>query len=131
MNVEKYEKFRKVFVWIARLYFVYMAYMLLHPRPPVPRPLVYIPNLLHLGAFGVLGGLVALARLRWSSLRWYPWLLVWGIAAESLQPYTGRYFDWIDMGQNVVGVTLGLWITDWLRAKYVKKEEVAPEPEKS
>ena len=127
MNATKYESFRKVVVWIARLYFLYMAYMLLHPRPPVPRPLVYIPDILHIGAFGILGGLVALARNRWSSLRWYPLLLIWGVVAEATQPYTGRYFEWMDMAQNVVGVTLGLWITTRLRAKFVKDANEAAE----
>jgi len=102
-----------------------MAYMLWYPHPPIPRPLEYVFNALHLGAFGVLGGLVALARRRLSSLRWFAWLLIWGVVAESVQPYTGRYFERIDMGQNVVGVTLGFWITTWLRAEFVKEARVS------
>ncbi|MBR4104455.1 MAG: hypothetical protein IKK39_10400, partial [Thermoguttaceae bacterium] len=77
------------------------------PKPEVP-PLGFAIDFLHLGAFGVLGLGVGLARRNWTTGRWRALLLLWAVGSECLQILTGRYFELIDIFQNVVGILLGL-----------------------
>ena len=107
MNDKLRERIRVGIAWATSAYFVWMAYMLLTPRPPVPK-IGFAIDYLHVGAFGVLGLGVGLARRKWSSGRWLALLLLWAVGSECLQILTGRYFQWIDIFQNVVGIILGL-----------------------
>ncbi len=107
--------------------------MLLTPRPPVPK-VGWGINFLHLGAFGVLGLGVGLARRNWTPGRWRVFLLLWAVGSECLQILTGRYFELIDIFQNVVGVLLGLeagrllrlWTRKSNDGRAAEKTNVAP-----
>lgn len=107
MNAESRRRIKIIVAYLTGAYFIWMAYMLLTPRPEVP-PIGFAVDFLHLGAFGVLGIGVGLARRRWSTERWRVLLLVWAVGSECLQILTGRYFELIDICQNVVGILLGL-----------------------
>ena len=107
MNEKKRERIRISVAYLTGVYFIWMAYMLLTPRPEMP-PLGFALDFLHLGAFGVLGIGVGLARKNWSTGRWRVLLLLWAVGSECLQIFTGRYFELIDIAQNVVGILLGL-----------------------
>lgn len=107
MNEKKRERIRISVAYLTGVYFIWMAYMLLTPRPEMP-PLGFALDFLHLGAFGVLGIGVGLARKNWSTGRWRVLLLLWAVGSECLQILTGRYFELIDIAQNVVGILLGL-----------------------
>lgn len=111
------ERTRKAAIICALCYFVYLAYMLLHPIPPVPY-VPYVFSVIHFLAFVVLGGLVGLARRRWSSIVWFFLLALWGIGSELLQNFTGRFCEWQDMVQNVLGIAAGLFIA-WLLRYYL------------
>ncbi len=107
MNGKSRERIRIIVAYLTGAYFIWMAYMLLTPRPEVPR-VGFALDFLHLGAFGVLGIGVGLARKNWSTGRWRVLLLLWAVGSECLQILTGRYFELIDIAQNVVGILLGL-----------------------
>lgn len=107
MNEKKRERIRISVAYLTGVYFIWMAYMLLTPRPEMP-PLGFALDFLHLGAFGVLGIGVGVARKNWSTGRWRVLLLLWAVGSECLQILTGRYFELIDIAQNVVGILLGL-----------------------
>lgn len=107
MNVQLRERIRKIVAVLAGAYFVWMAYMLLTPAPEIP-PIGFAIDFLHLGAFGVLGLGVGLARRNWTPWRWRVLLLLWAVGSECLQEYTGRCFQLVDIFQNVVGILLGL-----------------------
>jgi Trk K+ transport system NAD-binding subunit len=107
MSGKSRERIRKFVAFLTGAYFIWMAYMLLTPRPEVPR-LGFALDFLHLGAFGVLGLGVGLARRNWSTGRWRVLLLLWAVGSECLQILTGRCFELGDIFQNVVGVLLGL-----------------------
>ncbi len=107
MNGKKRERIRKIVASLTGAYFIWMAHMLLTPRPPVPK-IGFAIDFLHVGAFGVLGLGVGLARKNWTPGRWRVLLLVWAVASECLQILTGRCFELIDIFQNVVGILLGL-----------------------
>lgn len=107
MNDKMRERIRAWVAWATSAYFIWMAYMLLTPKPEVP-PIGFAINFLHLGAFGVLGLGVGLARRKWSTGRWRVALLLWAVGSECLQILTGRCFQLVDIFQNVVGILLGL-----------------------
>lgn len=107
MDAKKRERIRIIVAYLTGAYFIWMAYMLLTPYPPVPK-IGWGISILHLGAFGVLGIGVGTARRRWTSRRWRVLLLLWAVGSECLQILTGRYFELIDIFQNVVGILLGL-----------------------
>lgn len=107
MNAHLRERIRKIVAVLSGTYFIWMAYMLLTPSPEVP-PIGIAIDFLHLGAFGVLGLGVGLARRNWTPRRWRALLLLWAVGSECLQIYTGRYFQFIDIFQNVLGILLGL-----------------------
>lgn len=122
MNEKKRERIRISVAYLTGVYFIWMAYMLLTPRPEVP-PLGFALDFLHLGAFGVLGIGVGLARKNWSTGRWRVLLLLWAVGSECLQILTGRYFELIDIAQNVVGILLGLEAGRLVRRRTRKKNE--------
>ena len=122
MNEKKRERIRIGVAYLTGVYFIWMAYMLLTPRPEVP-PLGFALDFLHLGAFGVLGIGVGLARKNWSTGRWRVLLLLWAVGSECLQILTGRYFELIDIAQNVVGILLGLEAGRLVRRRTRKKSE--------
>lgn len=113
MSGKSRERIRKFVAFLTGAYFIWMAYMLLTPRPEVPR-VGFALDFLHLGAFGVLGLGVGMARRNWSTGRWRVLLLLWAVGSEGLQELgellfnTGRCFELIDIFQNVAGVLLGL-----------------------
>ncbi|MBR2005991.1 MAG: hypothetical protein IJ991_17650 [Thermoguttaceae bacterium] len=107
MNANLRSRIRLIVAYLNGAYFIWMAYMLLTPKPEVP-PLGFAIDFLHLGAFGVLGLGVGLARRNWTTGRWRALLLLWAVGSECLQILTGRYFELIDIFQNVVGILLGL-----------------------
>lgn len=113
MNANLRERIRKKVAYITGAYFIWMAYMLLTPRPDIP-PIGFAIDFLHLGAFGVLGIGVGIARRNWTPGRWRVLLLLWAVGSECLQELgrrflnTGRYFELVDIFQNVVGILLGL-----------------------
>lgn len=124
MNDKTRERIRFFVAWATGAYFVWMAYMLLTPRPPVPK-IGFVIDFLHLAAFGVLGLGVGLSRRKWSSGRWRVLLLLWAVGSESLQILTGRYFELIDIFQNIVGILLGLEAGRLLRF-WTRKTDDAP-----
>ena len=126
MTPKVYERVRKPLVAVSWSYVVYMAYMLLHPIPPVPPPVRYVFSFVHFLAFAALGGLVGMARLRMPYLAWLVPLLIWGVASEVLQPLTGRFFEYRDIFQNELGVTVGLAAAYYLR-RFLVREERGPE----
>jgi glycopeptide antibiotics resistance protein len=113
MNGKSRERIRIIVAYLTGAYFIWMAYMLLTPRPSFPK-VGWGIDLRHIGAFGVLGLGVGLARRNWTCGRWRVLLLLWAVGSECLQELgrrylnTGRCFEWIDIFQNVVGVLLGL-----------------------
>ena len=107
MNDNSRERIRVIVAYLTGAYFIWMAYMLLAPRPEVP-PMGFAIEFLHVIAFSVLALGVGLARRNWLTGRWRVLLLLWAVGSEFLQILTGRYFEWIDIAQNVVGVFLGL-----------------------
>ena len=58
----QYESVRKPANVVAWLYFIFMAYMLLNPQPPIEFIPEYTFSWLHFLAFSALGVLVGLAR---------------------------------------------------------------------
>ncbi|MBR4834879.1 MAG: hypothetical protein IKU86_11195 [Thermoguttaceae bacterium] len=122
------ERIRKIVSYSTGAYFIWMAYMLLTPRPSVPK-VGFAVDFLHLGAFGVLGLGVGLARKNWTSGRWRVLLLAWAVGSECLQIFTGRYFELIDIFQNVVGILLGLEAGRLLRL-WTRKTRVGEETDK-
>ena len=130
MNAELRERIRIIVAFLTGAYFIWMAYMLLTPKPEVP-PLGFAIDFLHLGAFGVLGLGVGLARKNWSVGRWRVLLLFWAVGSECLQILTGRCFELIDIFQNVVGILLGLEAGRLvrLRTRKTKGDEAADKNE--
>lgn len=130
MNANKRKRIRIIVAYLNGAYFIWMAYMLLTPKPEVP-PLGFAIDFLHLGAFGVLGLGVGLARRNWTTGRWRALLLLWTVGSECLQILTGRYFELIDIFQNVVGILLGLeagrLIRLWTRKSNVELKNDANE----
>lgn len=130
MNANKRKRIRIIVAYLNGAYFIWMAYMLLTPKPEVP-PLGFAIDFLHLGAFGVLGLGVGLARRNWTTGRWRALLLLWAVGSECLQILTGRYFELIDIFQNVVGILLGLeagrLIRLWTRKSNVELKNDANE----
>ncbi len=113
MNAKKRERIRKFVAYLTGAYFIWMAYMLLTPQPSFPK-IGWEIDMRHIGAFGVLGLGVGAARRNWTPGRWRALLLLWAVGSECLQELgrrflnTGRYFELIDVFQNVVGILLGL-----------------------
>lgn len=112
MNGDVRERIRRVIAYLTGAYFIWMAYMLLTPQPSFPK-VGWGIDLRHIGAFGVLGIGVGLARRNWTARRWRVLLLFWAVGSECLQELGGRYlntgrcFEWVDIFQNVLGVLLG------------------------
>lgn len=121
MTPDKYERFRKRIVLLAWAYFIFMAFMLLHPRPPMPRlPFQLMIKTTHLCAFGVFACLIGLARSRWSLGVWTALAILWSAGSECLQIFTGRYFEWFDIVQNLCGCALGLTLSTWARRRLTR-----------
>ena len=109
----RYEGIRRFFVVVGWLYFIFMAFMLLHPRPPVDYVPQYMFSVAHFLAFAALGALVGFARRKTTSYYWFGILFVWCSGSEYLQRYTGRFFEMRDIIQNTLGVGFGLPLA-WL-----------------
>lgn len=108
MKVERlYQRIRKIAAVAAGLYFCFMTYMLLTPLPPTGIIPKSIFSWIHFLAFALLGFLTEIAQRNRSGVL-YPLLLCcWGVATEFIQPYTGRYFELIDIYQNLSGLCAG------------------------
>ncbi len=128
MNGNLRSRIRIIVAYLNGTYFIWMAYMLLTPKPEVP-PLGFAIDFLHLGAFGVLGLGVGLARRNWTTGRWRALLLLWAVGSECLQILTGRYFELIDIFQNVVGILLGLEAGRLIRLRTRKANDDAKNDE--
>ena len=114
MDSPLYERIRKPLLYLAWIYYAYMVYALLWPRPRVPKELKF--SLTHFLAFAVLAGAVFLVRKNWRRSVWLVLLLLWSCGSEYIQRYTGRYFEWSDMAQNVLGTICGAFCAIRLRA---------------
>ena len=119
----------------ACFYFLFTLYALLSPRPfgdfEIPIPAF---SIIHAASFAVLGFLFELARGTFSRrIAWFS-LLLYGPLTEVLQPLTGRYFEWIDIFEDVVGVTLGVIAARLLLFCFARrrtKETSRPAPDDS
>ncbi len=131
MNDKSRERIRVMVAYLTGAYFIWMAYMLLTPRPEVPS-VGFAIEFLHVIAFFVLALGVGAARRNWTPGRWRALLLLWAVGSECLQILTGRYFETIDIFQNVVGVFLGLEAGLFLGKRTLKTSvvETANESEK-
>ena len=128
MNANLRSRIRLIVAYLNGVYIIWMAYMLLTPKPEVP-PLGFAIDFLHLGAFCVLGLGVGLARRNWTTGRWRALLLLWAVGSECLQILTGRCFELIDIFQNIVGILLGLEAGRLLRL-WTRKKNVDETAEK-
>ena len=117
LHLKRYEPQRRAALIVGWLYFVFMAYMLLHPMPPTEFIPEFAFSWIHFLAFVALGAFVGLARRRLCVFAWLALLLAWGVGSEFLQRYTGRYFEVGDIIQNVCGVSIGLF-SSWALRKY-------------
>ena len=91
----------------AAAYFIFTLYSLFSPNPFERIPIHHF-SLIHAAAFFVLGFLFELARGRFPFIPVFLFLLVYGPLSEAIQPLTGRYFEWIDIIEDLVGVLLGV-----------------------
>lgn len=93
----------------AAAYFVFTLYALFSPNPfeRVPLPIFHF-SIIHAAAFFVLGLLFELARDRFPFIPVFLFLLAYGPLSEVIQPLTGRYFEWIDILEDLVGILLGV-----------------------
>ena len=117
MNPSKYRRIRLIATICAWCYFLYMAYMLLYPIPQIPKPARYVFDVIHFLAFVVLGVLVGVALRRLRLKPWFILLVVWGVGSEILQRYTGRFCEFQDMVQNVLGAGAGFYAA-WLLRRF-------------
>ena len=73
----------------------------------------------HLITFTLLGFLVELGRVRKSMLFWISILVAYAVGTECLQlllnPICNRIFDWLDMLNNVFGLSFGVLIGHFCR----------------
>lgn len=117
----QYERLRRFAIVVAWLYFLFMAFMLLQPKPPTE----FIPDeafsILHFLAFFALGVFVGMARANWSYWLWFALICVWSVGTEVVQPYVGRCYELQDVVQDVVGAAAGLGA-----ARLVKRYWIAP-----
>ncbi|MCR5359640.1 MAG: VanZ family protein [Thermoguttaceae bacterium] len=117
----------------AWAYFLFTLYALLSPRPfgdfEIPIPAF---SVIHAAAFAVLGFLFELARGTFSRrIAWFS-LLLYGPLTEVLQPLTGRYFEWIDIFEDTVGVALGVIAARLLILCFARRRtKGAPAPDDS
>lgn len=99
------------FLTISRIaavaYFIFTLYALFSPKPFERIPISHF-SLIHAAAFFVLGLLFELARDRFPFMPVFIFLLAYGPLSEVIQPLTGRYFEWIDIAEDLVGVLLGV-----------------------
>ena len=93
-------------------YFLFTLYALFIPRP-FGKAEIPAFSIIHALAFAVLGFLFELARGRFSLKVSCFLLLAYGPLSEIIQPLTGRYFDWIDILEDTIGVILGIGLA-WL-----------------
>ena len=99
---------------VAACYFLLTLYAHFSPQPD----LLGIPtfSLIHTAAFFVLGFLFELARGQFPRKILYLLLILYGPLTECLQPLTGRLFGWIDILEDIVGISLGLWAACGVKA---------------
>ena len=93
---------------VAVAYFIFTLYALFSPNPFREQSPIYRFSLVHAAAFFVLGLLFELARNRFPFMPVFLFLLVYGPLSEVIQPLTGRYFEWIDIFEDLTGVLLGV-----------------------
>ena len=91
----------------AAAYFIFTLYSLFSPNPFERLPIHHF-SLIHAAAFFVLGLLFELARGRFPFVPVFLFLLAYGPLSEVIQPLTGRYFEWIDIIEDIVGILLGV-----------------------
>lgn len=84
--------------------------------PPSPPGLPGIDKAVHVGLYGILGGLLRWAAGPWAATRaarWWPVAgALYGLLLEWLQPWVGgagRTFSWGDAAANLAGVML-FWL---------------------
>lgn len=103
----------------AAAYFIFTLYSLFSPNPfeRIPIPCF---SLIHAAAFFVLGLLFELARGRFPFIVLFLFLLAYGPLSEVIQPLTGRYFEWIDIVEDLLGVLLGVPAGHYLKVFLAK-----------
>ncbi len=104
---------RKIYFYCWRViavgYLFFSCFMLLYPLPHKILPKDFISfSWLHFAAFAFLGFAFEMGRLRFSLLVMTVLLLLYGPITEWLQPFTGRYFEWIDIVEDTLGVLAGI-----------------------
>lgn len=92
----------------AVAYFIFTLYALFLPNPFREHSPIYRFSLIHAAAFFVLGLLFELARGKFPFMPVFLFLLAYGPLSEVIQPLTGRYFEWIDIFEDLAGVLLGV-----------------------
>lgn len=102
---------------VTLVYFLFMLLMLLHPHPwtllgfrPSGRIGASALSIVHIAIFVLLALGVELGRVRLSPGVWLAALLVLGPVTETIQIFTGRGFEGLDILQDSVGVIIGTGI---------------------
>ena len=114
---------KSLFLTICRIaaaaYFIFTLYSLFSPNPFEGIP-IYRFSLIHAAAFFVLGLLFELARDRIPFIPVFLFLLAYGPLSEVIQPLTGRYFEWIDVFEDIIGILLGVPAGHYLKVLLAK-----------
>ncbi|MGI5832831.1 MAG: VanZ family protein [Thermoguttaceae bacterium] len=106
---------------VAACYFLFTLYALFSPNPHLEKIGITTFSLIHTAAFFVLGFLFELARRRFPRRILYLLLILYGPLTEFLQPLTGRFFEWTDILEDIIGVSLGLWAACGIKAYAAKR----------
>lgn len=99
----------------AFAYFCFTLYALFSPNPRLEKIGIPTFSLIHTAAFIVLGGVVEIGRVKFPFCFALALLLLYGPLTEFLQPLTGRYFEWMDILEDLIGVVIGVGLA--LQAK--------------
>jgi len=117
--------------WTTIFYVVILTLLLELPNPaPVIDPIAGpLSGHKHLVAFTILGFLVELGRCKKTMLFWLGVLVLYAIGTEVLQgllhSICNRYFGWLDIVHNIVGLLLGTFIGYFCRPLVKRPTDVS------